>query len=90
MAAVYCRPHKCCLPQALTENSNSMAKFASFCQTAGLVPVLSVELLPDGDYDQRQAQDSLRAVLVVLMKALHDYHVYLEVGHVVGFIWRSF
>ncbi|BFZ13407.1 hypothetical protein BsWGS_16446 [Bradybaena similaris] len=69
-----------CTPStlAMTVNSNAIARFASACQSAGLVSVVSAELLPDGDYDPNVAHEALKEVLTALMASLRMYGVFLE------------
>lgn len=64
--------------QALIENANVLARYASICQQNGLVPIVEPEVLPDGDHDLETAQKATEQVLAYTYKALHDHHVYLE------------
>uniref|UniRef100_A0A0B7AJW7 Fructose-bisphosphate aldolase n=1 Tax=Arion vulgaris TaxID=1028688 RepID=A0A0B7AJW7_9EUPU len=64
--------------QALVENANVLARYASICQQNGLVPIVEPEVLPDGDHDLETAQRVTEEVLAFTYKALHDHHVYLE------------
>ena len=42
--------------QAMMENANVLARYASICQQNGLVPIVEPEVLPDGDHDLETAQ----------------------------------
>lgn len=63
---------------ALIENANVLARFASICQQAGLVPIVEPEVLCDGDHDIHRSQKVTEQVLAYVYKALSDHHVYLE------------
>jgi fructose-bisphosphate aldolase, class I len=64
--------------QAMLENANVLARYASICQTNGLVPIVEPEVLPDGDHDLERAQKVTETVLAFVYKALSDHHVFLE------------
>ncbi|XP_045173167.2 fructose-bisphosphate aldolase-like isoform X2 [Mercenaria mercenaria] len=64
--------------QALMENANVLARYASICQQNGLVPIVEPEVLYDGDHDLRTAQKVTEQVLAYQYKALSDHHVFLE------------
>ncbi|KAA0197590.1 Fructose-bisphosphate aldolase, partial [Fasciolopsis buskii] len=64
--------------QAMMENANVLARYASICQQNGLVPIVEPEVLPDGDHDLAEAQKATEQVLAFTYKALMDHHVYLE------------
>ncbi|KAL8570826.1 hypothetical protein ACOMHN_006975 [Nucella lapillus] len=64
--------------QALMENSDVMARFASICQVSGLVPVLEPKILSEGEHDLQLAQYVTEQALSSLFKALADHHVFLE------------
>lgn len=64
--------------QAMIENANVLARYASICQQNGLVPIVEPEVLPDGDHDLETAQRVTEDVLAYVYKALADHHVYLE------------
>lgn len=55
-----------------------MARYASICQTNGIVPIVEPEILPDGDHDLERSQKVTETVLAAVYKALNDHHVYLE------------
>lgn len=64
--------------QAMMENANVLARYASICQQNGLVPIVEPEVLPDGDHDLATAQKVTEQVLAFVYKALADHHIYLE------------
>lgn len=64
--------------QAMLENANVLARYASICQQNGLVPIVEPEVLPDGEHDLETAQKVTEQVLAFTYKALADHHVYLE------------
>lgn len=64
--------------QAILENANVLARYASICQQNGLVPIVEPEVLPDGEHDLDRAQKVTETVLAFVYKALNDHHVYLE------------
>jgi fructose-bisphosphate aldolase class I len=65
-------------PQAIMENANVLARYASICQSQGIVPIVEPEVLPDGEHDLDRAQKVTETVLAAVYKALNDHHVYLE------------
>ncbi|XP_062617285.1 fructose-bisphosphate aldolase-like [Saccostrea cucullata] len=64
--------------QAMFENANVLARYASICQQNGLVPIVEPEVLCDGDHDLETAQKVTEQVLAFTYKALADHHVFLE------------
>ena len=64
--------------QAILENANVLARYASICQANGLVPIVEPEVLPDGDHDLDRAQKVTETVLAAVYKALNDHHIFLE------------
>jgi len=65
-------------PLAILENANVLARYATICQSNGLVPIVEPEVLPDGDHDLERAQKVTEKVLAAVYKALSDHNVYLE------------
>ncbi|XP_054718033.1 fructose-bisphosphate aldolase-like isoform X2 [Uloborus diversus] len=65
-------------PLAILENANVLARYATECQKAGIVPIVEPEILPDGDHDLERCQKVTEKVLAAVYKALSDHHVYLE------------
>eukprot|EP00088_Acartia_fossae_P041384 TRINITY_DN4329_c0_g1_i2.p1 TRINITY_DN4329_c0_g1~~TRINITY_DN4329_c0_g1_i2.p1 ORF type:complete len:365 (-),score=111.50 TRINITY_DN4329_c0_g1_i2:251-1345(-) len=64
--------------QAILENANVLARYASICQAAGIVPIVEPEVLCDGDHSLDRCQKVTETVLAAVYKALNDHHVYLE------------
>ncbi|CAG0917950.1 unnamed protein product [Notodromas monacha] len=64
--------------QAILENANVLARYASICQSERIVPIVEPEVLPDGDHDVDRAQKVTETVLAAVYKALNDHHVFLE------------
>jgi fructose-bisphosphate aldolase, class I len=64
--------------QAIQENANVLARYASICQSQRIVPIVEPEVLPDGDHDLERAQKVTETVLAACYKALNDHHVFLE------------
>ncbi|CAH2236291.1 jg7054 [Pararge aegeria aegeria] len=64
--------------QAIMENANVLARYASICQSQRIVPIVEPEVLPDGEHDLDRAQKVTEQVLAAVYKALSDHHVYLE------------
>ncbi|XP_072393015.1 fructose-bisphosphate aldolase-like [Diabrotica undecimpunctata] len=64
--------------QALIENANVLARYASICQANRIVPIVEPEILPDGGHDILICQKTTETVLAYVYKALADHNVYLE------------
>ncbi|KAJ8916672.1 hypothetical protein NQ315_000317 [Exocentrus adspersus] len=64
--------------QALIENANVLARYASICQANRIVPIVEPEILPDGNHDLERCQKVTETVLAYVYKALADHNVFLE------------
>jgi len=64
--------------QAIMENANVLARYASICQQNRLVPIVEPETLCDGDHTVERCQKVTETVLSFVYKALNDHHVFLE------------
>ncbi|CAH0713561.1 unnamed protein product, partial [Brenthis ino] len=64
--------------QAIQDTGNVLARYASICQSQGLVPIVEPDVLLDGDHDIVRAQKVTEVVLATIYKALNDHHVFLE------------
>jgi fructose-bisphosphate aldolase class I len=64
--------------QAILENANVLARYASICQANRIVPIVEPEVLCDGEHDIDRCQKVTETVLAAVYKALNDHHVYLE------------
>ncbi|XP_012528410.2 fructose-bisphosphate aldolase [Monomorium pharaonis] len=63
---------------AIMENANVLARYASICQSARIVPIVEPDVLRAGDHDLARCQQVTEEVLAAVYKALSDHHVYLE------------
>lgn len=63
---------------SIIENANVLARYASICQQAGLVPIVEPEILPDGDHDLATCEAATERVLSYVYRALNEHNVYLE------------
>ncbi|KAM3963798.1 fructose-bisphosphate aldolase-like [Aphomia sociella] len=64
--------------QAVQDMAQVLARYASICQSEGLVPIVEPDVLLDGDHDIVKAQKVTEVALAALYKALSDHHVFLE------------
>ncbi|XP_073948099.1 fructose-bisphosphate aldolase-like isoform X1 [Choristoneura fumiferana] len=64
--------------QAINDMAQVLARYASVCQSEGLVPIVEPDVLLDGDHDIVRAQKVTEVALAALYKALNDHHVFLE------------
>lgn len=53
---------------AILENANVLARYASICQSARIVPIVEPEILPDGDHDLARCQQVTEEVLAAVYK----------------------
>lgn len=63
---------------SIEENAQTLARYASICQSSGLVPIVEPEVLMDGDFSIEVAAAATEKVLAAVYKALSDHHVLLE------------
>lgn len=58
------------LPSKLSilENANVLARYASICQSARIVPIVEPEILPDGDHTLARCQQVTEEVLAAVYK----------------------
>jgi fructose-bisphosphate aldolase, class I len=59
-------------------NAHALARYATICQEAGIVPVVEPEVLLDGDYDINTSFNVTEAVLRTLMGQMADNKVSIE------------
>ncbi|KAG6463384.1 hypothetical protein O3G_MSEX013842 [Manduca sexta] len=64
--------------QAINDMAQVLARYASICQSQGLVPIVEPDVLLDGDHDIIRTQKVTEVALAALYKALNDHHVFLE------------
>lgn len=62
----------------LKANGDALARYASLCQEAGIVPIVEPEVLMDGDHDIDRCFEVTSASLTALFKSLHESRVALE------------
>jgi len=65
-------------PLSIQETAHSLARYATICQEAKLVPIVEPEILQEGDHDIITCAKVTKEVLSVVFKALADHHVLLE------------
>lgn len=67
-------------PSALSiqETAHSLARYASICQSAKLVPIVEPEIMQDGSHSIQVAAEVTERVLSATFKALADQNVLLE------------
>ncbi|CAK9810716.1 Fructose-bisphosphate aldolase [Anthophora quadrimaculata] len=63
---------------AMVANANVLARYATICQSARMVPIIEPEILNAGDYGINRALEVHEEVYSVLFRTLHEHHVYLE------------
>lgn len=63
---------------AMLENANVLARYASICQQNRLVPIVEPEVLPDGDHDLETAKRVTEEVLSFVFHALAVHNVFFE------------
>ena len=61
--------------QALSANAHALARYASLCQEAGLVPIVEPEVLMDGAHGIDRCREATQAALLVTFGELNDYRV---------------
>ncbi|KOC62375.1 Fructose-bisphosphate aldolase [Habropoda laboriosa] len=63
---------------AMVANANVLARYATICQSARMVPIIEPEILNTGDYGINRALEVHEEVYSVLFRTLHEHRVYLE------------
>merc|ERR1719247_1667379 len=63
---------------AIKDTVHTLARYASICQSEGLVPIVEPEIVPNGKHDIYYCQKVTEKVLTAQFKALNDHNVYLE------------
>ncbi|CAE7217442.1 FBA3 [Symbiodinium natans] len=68
------------LPSNLSINDtvHTLARYASICQSEGLVPIVEPEIVPNGSHDIFYCAEVTNKVLKAQFRALAAHHVYLE------------
>jgi len=63
---------------AIKDTTHTLARYASICQSEGLVPIVEPEIVPNGDHDIYYCAKMTEKVLVAQFEALKLHNVYLE------------
>jgi len=63
---------------AIQDCVHVLARYASICQSEGLVPIVEPEVVPNGNHDIYYCQKMTEKVLAAQFKALNDHNVFLE------------
>jgi len=62
----------------IADTVHTLARYASICQSEGLVPIVEPEIVPNGTHDIYYCAKMTEKVLAAQFQALADHHVYLE------------
>jgi fructose-bisphosphate aldolase, class I len=65
-------------PLGIAANAEVLARYATICQAAGLVPIVEPEVLIDGDHTLARCRDVTEAVLHAVFDALYRHRVIAE------------
>ena len=65
-------------PLGVAANAEVLARYASICQDAGIVPIVEPEVLIDGDHTLERCYEVSDAVLHAVFNALHRHRVLLD------------
>jgi len=65
-------------PRCVSANAHALARYATLCQEAGLVPIVEPEVLMDGAHTIERCEDVTGAVLHAVFDALFEQGVRLE------------
>jgi len=63
---------------SIEETAHTLARYASICQSCGLVPIVEPEILPDGDHDIERCAFESERVLTAVFEKLNLHNVLLE------------
>jgi fructose-bisphosphate aldolase, class I len=63
---------------AIEVNADALARYASLCQEAGIVPIVEPEVLMDGDHPIERCEEVTNKVLQVVFDRLFAARIYLE------------
>ncbi|CAK0866692.1 unnamed protein product [Prorocentrum cordatum] len=63
---------------AIADTVRTLARYASICQSEKLVPIVAIEVLPEGEHDISYCSEVTEKVLAAQFKAFADHRVYLE------------
>merc|ERR1712048_692717 len=62
----------------IQDTVHTLARYASICQSEGLVPIVEPEIVPNGSHDINYCQKMTEKVLTAQFAALQLHNVYLE------------
>ncbi|XP_015184462.1 PREDICTED: fructose-bisphosphate aldolase-like [Polistes dominula] len=62
----------------MSVNANTLARYATICQRARLVPIVEPEILTTGEHSIEKALQIHEQVLSILFRAFNEHRVYLE------------
>jgi len=62
----------------LKANAHALARYASLCQEAGIVPIVEPEVLLDGNHSVERCEDVTEETLRITFAQLSEQRVYLE------------
>jgi fructose-bisphosphate aldolase class I len=62
---------------AIADTVHTLARYASICQSEGLVPIVEPEIVPNGDHDIYYCAKMTEKVLTAQFEALKQHNVYL-------------
>merc|ERR1712039_43521 len=65
-------------PLGIADTVHTLARYASICQSEGLVPIVEPEIVPNGKHDIHYCAQVTEKVLAAQFKALADHHIFLE------------
>merc|ERR1712003_357779 len=65
-------------PVAIADTVHTLARYATICQSEGLVPIVEPEIVPNGDHDIAYCAEITEKVLVAQFAALKLHNIYLE------------
>lgn len=63
---------------AIEDTTHTLARYASICQSEGLVPIVEPEVVPNGTHDIQYCQKMTEKVLAAQFRALSKHNVFLE------------
>merc|ERR1712203_792429 len=63
---------------AINDTVHTLARYASICQSEGLVPIVEPEVVPNGSHDIYYCQKMTEKVLAAQFQALSKHNVFLE------------
>merc|ERR1711920_1196731 len=63
---------------AIADTVHTLARYASICQSEGLVPIVEPEIVPNGKHDIHYCAKMTEKVLAAQFEALKKHNVFLE------------